>query len=670
MEIMYKLKIYLRFSMVCLFMTIGLVAFAQTIEPNLKFDKPTEAELTMESYAPDPEAPAVILCSQTEAYYDFRDGDFVLVTTVKMRIKVLKDEGKSYANVVVPFTKSKYGSADNERVYSVKATSYNKEDGQLKKTKMSSDLVFTEKVDAENMLMKFTIPQVKKGTVIEYQYTKESNNYYYIDTWYAQAKIPTLYASYELNLPEWFKFNVAETGFYQMESRKENENMKFIIGGSFMSCLGERYSFVARELPALKDDKYIWCIRDYCNKVVADLRSIEIPGLLHKYIAKTWDNIGSQLMDYGEFGGVLKHSNPLKKEQAAAAIPNDATPQEKTTALFRLLNQHLTWNNHYGMFCESINTVMKNHEGSNAELNYILLSMLRDAGLKAYPVVLRLRNRGRLPMTHPSLKDLSTFVVGVMETDSTMFFIDSSAKDGGVNVLPPALLVDKARVIYQNGTGTWVNLQNLAPSDVTVTAQMTLSSDGTLKGKGRIAYRGNAALTKIDEFKEAKDSIDYTNQQGKGYGVKMHQLSFTKQNTPSLHVLEKLEFETAFEATPDRIYINPFLFAPVTESPFKDETRDIPVEYPYPLTFNIKTSFIIPPGYVVDEKPESFAIQTADGGIAARIVVKNDQTVVNVNMHYSIMKTFFGQTEYEDLCQFYESLTKKMKEIVVLKRKQ
>lgn len=667
---MYKLKIYLRFSMVCLFMTIGLVALAQKIEPNLKFDKPTEAELTMESYAPDPEAPAVILCSQTEAYYDFRDGNFVLVTTVKMRIKVLKDEGKSYANVVVPFTKGKYGTDNDEHIYSVKASSYNKENGQLKKTKMSSDLLFTEKVDAENMLMKFTIPQVKKGTVIEYQYTKESNRYYYVDTWYAQAKIPTLYASYELNLPEWFKFNVAETGFYQMESSKENANMHFIIGGKMMTCLGEKYRFVAHELPALKDDKYIWCATDYCNKVVADLRSIEIPGILHKVIANTWDHIGAQLMDYGEFGGNLKHTNPLKKEQAAAAIPEDATPQEKANALFQLLNQHLTWNKHYGMFCESINSVMKKHEGSNAELNFILLSMLRDAGLKAYPVVLRLRNRGRLLLTHPSLKELSTFVVGVVETDSTMFFMDSSVKNGGVNVLPPEFHVALGRVIFPNGTGTWVNLQNIAPSDVTVTAQMTLSYDGTLKGKGRIAYRGNAALSKIEEFNEAKDSIDYANQQGKGYGVKIHQLSLTKQNAKTLRVQENFDFETAFEATPVRIYLTPFLFSPVTESPFKDETRDIPVEYPYPLIYNIKNSFIIPSGYVVDEMPESFAIQTADGGIAAHIIINNDQNVVNVVMRFSIMKTFLSPMEYEDLCQFYESLTKKMKEIVVLKRKQ
>ena len=45
---------------------LATVAWAQTMEPNLKWGKPTDDELKMTSYAPDPEAEAVVLCSETQ----------------------------------------------------------------------------------------------------------------------------------------------------------------------------------------------------------------------------------------------------------------------------------------------------------------------------------------------------------------------------------------------------------------------------------------------------------------------------------------------------------------------------------------------------------------------------------------------------------------------------
>ncbi len=56
---------------------------AQTLEPNLKWGKPTEAELNMTTYAPDLEAEAVVLCSQTEIRYDLVAGSFKYYRSVK-----------------------------------------------------------------------------------------------------------------------------------------------------------------------------------------------------------------------------------------------------------------------------------------------------------------------------------------------------------------------------------------------------------------------------------------------------------------------------------------------------------------------------------------------------------------------------------------------------------
>ena len=57
-------------------LALSLAAHAQTIEPNLKWGKPTNEELQMTEYIADKDADAVILCQQTDVKYDFVNGNF------------------------------------------------------------------------------------------------------------------------------------------------------------------------------------------------------------------------------------------------------------------------------------------------------------------------------------------------------------------------------------------------------------------------------------------------------------------------------------------------------------------------------------------------------------------------------------------------------------------
>ncbi len=73
------------------------VSAQTTIEPNLKWGKPTQQELTMTEYAADKDADAVELFRDVNVYYAFINGDFRVINNVKCRLKVLKPEGKARA---------------------------------------------------------------------------------------------------------------------------------------------------------------------------------------------------------------------------------------------------------------------------------------------------------------------------------------------------------------------------------------------------------------------------------------------------------------------------------------------------------------------------------------------------------------------------------------------
>lgn len=144
-----------------------------------------------------------------------------------------------------------------ENIIGLDASAYNMENGKMVRTKMKKDMVFKERLNENQMTLKFSIPQVKAGTLIEYEYRLESDFFFTIDSWKAQSDIPTLYAEYDIIIPEYFKFNTDMRGMESLETKSESTSLSLSIGGQFFQCTGSHMNFRGTQLPALKDDSYV-----------------------------------------------------------------------------------------------------------------------------------------------------------------------------------------------------------------------------------------------------------------------------------------------------------------------------------------------------------------------------------------------------------------------------
>ena len=71
---------------------IACIGNAQNMQPNQKFGKPTQEELTMKDYPADKDAPAVVLYSQRTTFYEIKRQSLQVVNEYKYRLKVLKSE--------------------------------------------------------------------------------------------------------------------------------------------------------------------------------------------------------------------------------------------------------------------------------------------------------------------------------------------------------------------------------------------------------------------------------------------------------------------------------------------------------------------------------------------------------------------------------------------------
>jgi len=656
---MNTIRLTLSFIMMCL----AAMTWAQTLEPNLKWGKPTETELNMTTYAPDPEAEAVVLCSQTDLRYDISSGSFKLILSSKKRIKVLKEEGKSAANGGITYVYNGHRLDNCESLTKLKANAYNLVDGKLVKTKMEGDMINHEDVTKTMRLTKFTVPQVTVGTVIEIEYEIESDFFSHIEDWWAQSEIPVMYTSFDVTVPEYFDFNVDERGPYPLEKKIEETNMTL---SAMLHCTGMHYRFVGHNLPALRPKKLLYAPKSYGQRVSMELRSIQIPGSMTQYFTSDWNDVDKQLMDDDEFGGRLG-KNPLKAEMQEAGVASISDPEERIMAIYRLLKDRVKWNQEYTLFAKDAGKVLKERSGSNASINFILINMLRDAGFEAYPAVLRSRDKGFLTVTHATVKELNTFVVAV-KTGDKYSFLDGSVEDGWLDVLPDHLLVDRARIVSKDKSAQWVGLTGLSEAKTRSIVKAKLQPDGMLLADVQTKMSGLEAAQLRHDFRTATDSTTFVSELAQKLNCDIESLTLTNHHGLGPEVQQVMHVTKQCDAAGDMIYLNPWVLTVLSENPLTEEKRTLPVEFPCISSENLTSVVEIPEGYVVEELPQPLIIKSEDGTLSCMIASAANDNTLSSNCRLQVSKIFFAPSEYQFVKSFLDEVYKRLQDVIVIKK--
>lgn len=640
---------------------------AQNLEPNLKWGKPTEAELSMTSYSPDPDAEAVVLCSQTEIRYDLVGGSFKATRYEKQRIKILKEEGKRWANGGIVYEYNGHRTGLCEELVKLKGTAFNLVDGKLVKTKMEGSMINHEDVSKVTRLTKYTIPQVTVGTVIEVESEVASDFFYSIDDWIAQSDIPVYYTSYDITIPEYFKFNVDEVGLNRLERKIDFVSMGLSAGGGKMlNCQGQRFQFVGHELPALREHKMLYAPQSYAQRVTMELRSIEIPGRLTQNFSNDWDNVDERLLDDEDFGGRLG-KNPFKAEMQAAGIASITDPKDRAMAIFKLLKDHVKWNGKYTLYGESAGKVLKERTGSNASINFMLINMLNDAGIEARPAVLRSRDRGFLTITRASIKQLNTCVVA-LKLGEAYSFLDGSIEDGWLDILPDRLLVDRARIVGKGKTGEWVDLTALAGAKTQSMVMAQLQPDGTLVADAQSRFTGSEAASLRHDFRMATDSATFVAQLAQELNSEIQSLELTEHHGLGINVERKMHLTKQCDTAGDMIYLNPWLLNVLSENPLTEEQRTLPVEFPHIATESLNTQVTLPEGYVVEEVPQPLTMRSEDGTLSCSIATVVNDGKLSSRCQLQVNKIFFTPNEYPVVKNFLDEVYKRLQDVIVIKK--
>jgi hypothetical protein len=642
-----------------------------------KFGNVTEKDFANKVYAVDSTAEAVVIADIGSSEIEGNNkGWFSLVYKHYKRVHILNKNAFDMANVSIRLFSN---GTDEEELDKLKAVTYNLENGKVVETKLDvKESVFKDKLDKNNVIKKFTFPNVKEGSIIEYEYTLKSDFLQNLQPWEFQGKYPRIWSEYNLTLPDFLGYVFLTKGYKKYDiSDRSQSSMAFRIIDSRGAGASEWFTFnadvsdyrwVMKGVPALKEENFTTTIDNHTAKIEFQLSEYRQP-LTYRRIMSTWPKLTDDLMKSEYFGERITKDNGWLNEITGPLKKSSANKLELAKSIFKYVRDNYTCTERNRLFSnQTFRNLVKTKNGNEAEINLFLTALLVHEGIKASPVILSTRAHGETYELYPLLTQYNYVICQVM-IDDKAYYLDASESRMGFNHLPIRCYNGHARVINETAYAVM-----LMPDSLTETKNTSVFIINDEKGKLV------GSMNQTPGYYESAELRDRVKEKGKDQLIKNIQSDFGAEIAVSNFGIDSLDkyddpinIHYDFDLTgemEDIIYVNPMFGEGNKENIFKSAERLYPVEMPYTIDESYNLQIEIPKGYVLDEIPKSVVAKMNEEGDAIfEYRVSNSGDIVSLRSRIRFLRSYYLPDEYEMLREFFAMIVKKQAEQIVFKKK-
>ncbi len=642
----------------------------------LKFGKFSDEELEMTVYAKDTTAAAVVLGDYHTVRLDYvQDRGFIQNVRRHIRIKILKKEGYDWARKNIELYKG------IDKLGELKGLTVNNENGSVEKIKLSKKLTYTENINENWEQVKFEMPGVQVGSIIDIEYTIISESYW-IDEHYFQWEIPVVSSEFHVFIPEYFHYKQLEKGYLPL-SERSTETIPRNISMMETTRTGTRvvqansssytvryqenyYFFKAVDFPAFKVEEHIDCEENYMSCVDFELGSTKFPNAALKNYSTTWPALAQKLDERSGFGGAIQGKLFMREE--LKQIPEDATAEEKVVAAVNLIRGHITWDKRKGIYEDNASKAWKEGSGNVGDINLTLVSALRSLDLEAYPVILSTRNHG---MVHPAqiiLKQYN-YVVAAVKLNDKYVYLDATEKNLPIGMLPERCINGTGRLIRKGG-GQDMDLSTQIAYKTNYSANYHVNADGSIAGEVLERYSDYAALSKRNALQYYNNEEEFIEKYEEycHMDIALDSICAQRNINEPLSVYYDFEAEGKTENIGDLLLIDPVLLEKKTRNPFQMESRSYPVDFSYPRSVSYMATVEVPEGYAIENLPETKRMVMPDRTASFLYSVQFTAGKIVIVSRFDIKKTVFLPDEYSALKTFYNQVIEAHDQKLVLKK--
>ena len=657
-----------------IFFILANNVFAQKIVPSkYKYGRVTQEDFTPKIYSIDSNAQAVILFDKGIATYVSDKADWFNIEYVyHKKIRILSKNQFELATVEIPLYK---GNNQEDKVEKIEAVTYNLENNVIVATKMDKESIFNDKASKNYSVKKFTLPNLKEGCIIEYTYTIISPNAYNLRNWNFQDNIPVLQSEYEVIVPTLFDFIFLPNGYYDLNPETEQGFKAFNLlfnNGTGKSEIGvyraitNHVKWSLSNLKPMVKEKFTTTIKNYISKIEFQLRALNYPESPSKPYMSTWNELASTLLKDEQFGADLSGRNNWMNDEVKSIIKgNDALNNAKK--IYSYVRDNFTCTDYDALYLpENLKKSFASKKGNIAEINLLLIAMLKKAQIDADPVLLSTTDNGKAYEMYPLIKKFN-YVIARVSINNKIYLLDASRKKLGFNYLPQYCYNGYGRLI--NETPNVVNLFADSLMESKVTSIFISNSEN---GKNILgSFNSNLGYYESYKFREDIKDNEIDNYFKKIKNGFNYDIILTNNRLDSLKNPDEnlnIGYDFSFNLNEDIVYFNPLFGEAYKSNPFTAATRNYPVEMPYKTEEIILVNMEIPKGYKIDEMPKSTRMKYNEEEGLFEYIMTKDANNIYLKCILKFNKAIFSPEDYESLREFYGHIVKKQSEQIVFKK--
>lgn len=635
-------KIGCRFSFLfVLFLSTAFFANGNPKTPS--WGKLTKEEIALEEVPYEQEAHAVVLFNTGELSYF--NSNFKIQR--HFRIKILDNEGLSHGDVVIPY----YSKDGTESIKNIKAQTHEiLPNGKTIAHKLNKQEIYDVAVNENWNEIRFPMPAVKAGTIIECSYTVYTTNFTFLDAWVFQDEIPTLYSSFKAEIPHFLSYITLMQGpkIYQKYKNLEPTNL-----------------WELENLPALKAEPFTYNLGDYAEKIQFQLSSYKIRDRngyeSDKKVFTDWMAISNKVLSHESFKPFLKQ-NKLPDE-LTSKIPAGRESLATAKELYAYVQQHFSWNEKHGLVPDkSWKEFLNEKAGNGAAINLLLVNLLQKAGIDASAVAISTKHHGKVSENFPFVSQFN-HVIAMVKIKEDTYLVDAAGNSLPFGILPVKDLNLKGLILSEEKT-EWVEIKDQSNSSTFISNFIDLSS-GLYVSEGMWSgFNGLEAAREIRKEKYSPFLLTTNNSL----------LPDSTQIVDSLSVSNTLKCKLYFSEkdwkgfTAPRVYYQLSMPEDLQESPLKGKNRTLPLDFGYSFRNYYNYQLLLPEGYQLEEQPESLLLRTPDNqAIFSYQAIPNGKEL-NIQIRMEIRNNFFSVHQYHYLREFFDKAVNHCQQAIVLSR--
>ncbi len=626
---------------------------------------PTAEELSMQSIPEVPGAPAVYL------YREEITEDALRSYSYYVRLKVLTEGGKDYANVELPF-----GTKAGVTVDAVAGRTIHP-DGTITLFTGKPYEKLVEKVRGYKVKEKiFTLPAVEVGSILEYRYRQHYDDAYFMHPdWYIQSELFTRKAHYSWKPNNTSSYIVDDRGNVLSSVAWTPILPKGTqVKESSLQTGGTQIQLDIADVPPLPKEEYMPPMDSISYRVLFYYTSYKTSKEYWEKQGKFWSK------DRDKFIG--------PKDGVKAAVSGIVSPGDSPESKLRKLCAFVETleNTDYtrerssqeeraaGLKdASSTDDILGRKRGTGDQMTELFVAMARAAGFKAYLFAVANRRERLFLENYLSFQQL----------DDNVAIVNVEGKD---------LLFDPGQRYCAYGQLAWQHYYtgglrqteggaqiastagaNFKQEHTSRIADLKLDEHGIATGSVVLSYTGDAALHWRQEALRGDDtSLNRDLKENLeamlpgGMDVRVTKVDNLADANKELKITYEVKGAVGAPAG-KRLLVQGNLFEVNHKPRFTSAKRDLAVDMQYPGILQDAVRFTLPDSLVIESAPaaESGALKSA---AAFNTSFKKTPNSITLYRNVTLGETIFLPADYPELRTFYGKLEAKDQEALVLTR--